>query len=561
MKRSVVLWLSLLFLAGEMPGQNLVPNWDFEEVLNCNFIIDALDTSYTYGGVVPGWCNPSMAGTPDYFHACYVLHPLYNFSVPLNYTDYKYSRSGEAYTGILLSSSGNKMVEDREYIQARLLGTMHKGMSYCVGFYAAFSFGLSEIPVRNQVAIRDWGAYLSVDRPFNPCRDTPNKPDDCFLIAGDPQIRPDTFITDTMNWTLVHGVYVAEGGEQWITLGNFVPLWSSVLDTFAMGSWPEAYRSYYFIDDVFVIPMDDGALLPPDTLLCAHDLPLLVEAAPGFTNYRWAHGPTSPSIVIDAPGVYVLQADYEWGCVITDTFRVVLQEVGPGDMVTISECELALPFTYEAPEVPEAIYYAWSDGTDGPRLEVSECGLYTLDIGLRCGTRQDSLLVTIYATPLLDLGPPQDLCQDGRIVPVTLSNVQPLPNYRWSTGETAPLILVETPGVYGLSTETPCGMFHTELVLSGCEARIYVPNVFAPGSGISPNNVFRAFAVHATIVSLDIYQRWGGHVLGLRTEDPTWDGTWRGQDCAPDIYVYRIGYVVPPDDRIHYMQGEVLLMR
>lgn len=544
-----------------MPGQNLVPNWDFEEVLNCNYIVLPYDTSYANGLVVPGWCNPAIAGSPDYFHSCYVAHPHFNYSVPSNNIGYQNPRSGLAYAGISLTASGNKNIEGREYIQARLRSPLLPGHSYCVGFYTAYTSGILEPPITNQVSIRDWGAYLSVDRPFNPCQDTPNKPDDCLLLAGDPQIRPDTFITDTLNWTLVHDVYVAEGGEQWITLGNFVPLWSSVIDTFAIGSWPEASISYYYIDDIFVIPMDDGALLPPDTQLCAHELPFLVEAAPGFTNYRWAHGPTSPSIVIDAPGVYVLQADFEGGCVITDTFRVIIQEAGQGEMVAIEECELALPFIYEAAEVQDAIHYTWSDGTQGPRLEVSQGGLYTLDIGLRCGTRQDSLLVTIYATPLMDIGPPQDLCQDGRIVPVSLSNVQPLPNYRWSTGETSPSILVETPGVYRLSTETPCGMFHTELVLSGCEARIYVPNVFAPGSGISPNNVFRAFAVHATIVSLDIYQRWGGHVLSLRTEDPTWDGTWRGQEAAPDIYVYRIGYIVPPDDTIHYMQGEVLLMR
>jgi gliding motility-associated-like protein len=559
MKRIILIVLSMLQLAGYVSGQNLVPNWDFEEVLNCNYIVLPFDTSCANGLVVPGWCNPAIAGTPDYFHSCYVPHPNFNYSVPLNNLGYQHPRSGDAYAGIVISGSGNKMIESREYIQAMLLAPLLEGRSYCVGFYTAFAF--RDIPIANIVSIQDWGAYLSVDRPFNPCQDTPNKPDDCFLLAGDPQIRPDTFITDTMNWTLVHGVYVAEGGEQWITLGNFVPLWTSILDTFAIGSWPDAYISYYFIDDVFVIPMDDGALLPSDTLLCTEDLPLYVEAASGFSNYRWSHGPTSPSIVIDAPGVYVLQADYEGGCVITDTFRVILQQVDQGEMVTVQECESALPFSYVAPAIPDAISYAWSDGTEGQSLEVAQGGLFTLDIGLRCGIRTDSLYVEIYPEPVLDLGPPLDLCQEGILVPVTLFNTTSLPNYLWSTGETTSTIIVETPGRYRLSTDSPCGFFYAEIEVAGCEARIYIPNVFAPNSGISPNNQFKAFAVHATIVSLDIYQRWGGHVLSLRSGDISWDGTWKGQDCPPDLYVYRIGYTKPLDDTIYYIDGEVMLVR
>ncbi len=41
------------------------------------------------------------------------------------------------------------------------------------------------------------------------------------LFSYTPQINETTVITDTANWTLVSGLFIANGGEQYIIIGNF----------------------------------------------------------------------------------------------------------------------------------------------------------------------------------------------------------------------------------------------------------------------------------------------------------------------------------------------------
>jgi hypothetical protein len=57
-------------------------------------------------------------------------------------------------------------------------------------------------------------------------------------------------ITDTLNWVLISDTIIAQGGEQYITIGNFMQ--DSLSDTLFLYNqgW---HDSYYFIDDVSVI--------------------------------------------------------------------------------------------------------------------------------------------------------------------------------------------------------------------------------------------------------------------------------------------------------------------
>jgi hypothetical protein len=64
-----------------------------------------------------------------------------------------------------------------------------------------------------------------------------------------PQINDTNVITDTLNWVLIYGEYVAHGGEQYLTIGNFFP--DALTDTVHVIS-SGGGAAYYFIDDVNV---------------------------------------------------------------------------------------------------------------------------------------------------------------------------------------------------------------------------------------------------------------------------------------------------------------------
>lgn len=66
-----------------------------------------------------------------------------------------------------------------------------------------------------------------------------------------PQISNPTnnLISDTIGWTLVSGLYTAAGGENYITIGNFLDDANTNHVTFNPTGWA---RGYYWIDDVSV---------------------------------------------------------------------------------------------------------------------------------------------------------------------------------------------------------------------------------------------------------------------------------------------------------------------
>ena len=94
-----------------------------------------------------------------------------------------------------------------------------------------------------QIHIDKIGAYFSID--------TIN-PDSNYLFNLNPQIEnpANLMLSDTMNWMEVSGFFIANGGEQFITLGCFRPDSALTMDSALIWSEPGAY---YFLDDISVI--------------------------------------------------------------------------------------------------------------------------------------------------------------------------------------------------------------------------------------------------------------------------------------------------------------------
>ena len=207
-------------------GQNIVPNPSFETITSCVLPNGGVNTGY-----VPPWDSPTD-GTPDPYNSCSTSCT----SVPNNCSGFQHPYSGNGYTGIGLWGVcfGN---DCREYIQVELDSVLLPGQKYCASFYVSLAntselacnnFGMYFSDIHNYIA----GGYL----PLN------------FT----PQINDTSIISDTLNWTLVYGQYIAHGGERYIIIGNFFS--NALTDTLHLvqNSNPLNYYGYYFVDDVNV---------------------------------------------------------------------------------------------------------------------------------------------------------------------------------------------------------------------------------------------------------------------------------------------------------------------
>jgi hypothetical protein len=135
-------------------------------------------------------------------------------------------------------------------MSVQLTSPLVSGETYTVSFFASLS--------EHSAFAARFGARLSQDL---------SAPFDGYLMLAPEHISVPYVITDTDNWTLVSGSYVAQGGEQFLTIGSFFG--DNDCDTLpAGGNYPMAY---YYIDDISV-SVDLTAGQPEET-------------APGFTLY------------------------------------------------------------------------------------------------------------------------------------------------------------------------------------------------------------------------------------------------------------------------------------
>lgn len=246
-------WTSLAaFIAMLIPlhvvsqeADNMVFNPSFEEYTRCPERVEAM-------GVMNGvdaWWQPT-AGSSDYFNTCSER----DCSVPRNKMGNQMPRTGNAYCGIYCSQASY-----REYLQTELKAPLQAGRRYRVSFYVS----LAE---KSPHAVATLGALLSRERLSDTTWDVlmrrevtwyGDNQSQTIAVSYRPQVvhSADSVLADTKGWTLVSGDFTAEGGERFLTVGNFNSFNSStVVETHSPSAVLQG--AYYYIDDVSVLPLE-----------------------------------------------------------------------------------------------------------------------------------------------------------------------------------------------------------------------------------------------------------------------------------------------------------------
>ncbi len=221
---SILIILNTGFFAN---GQNLVPNSSFEEHTGCPNNPGNIWRATPWIGVY---------GSIDYYNEC--GNEL--FDIPVSWGGGGYAKTGEAYSGLLVF--GEITSNNREYLGIQLNDTLVNGDRYIVTFFLSMADS-------NWYSVKNFGAYFSESQP--PANLS-------YILSLEPQITySDTvFIDDKKGWTKIEGSFIAQGGETFMTIGNFDN--DSETDTLFVDSgavpnpsfpyyWTNAY---YFIDDV-----------------------------------------------------------------------------------------------------------------------------------------------------------------------------------------------------------------------------------------------------------------------------------------------------------------------
>lgn len=133
--------------------------------------------------------------------------------------------------------------------------------------------------------------------------------------------------------------------------------------------------------------------LGPDTTIC-YNAPFLLSPSPDFSHYQWQHGPQTPQVNIEKPGLYVLEAEYPCG-IQRDSITIRIHpepqlefQLGTDTFNCNNDFELVeieLNPGYGHPN------YLWSDGSTQAGILVSKPGLYWVQSQYPCELLIDSI--------------------------------------------------------------------------------------------------------------------------------------------------------------------------
>ncbi len=399
-------------------GQNLVPNPGFEVYTSCPVGIGS--------GILE--CDPwlSFAGTVDYFNTC----NSGSVGVPTNFQGYQPAHGGNGYVGAYFKTASFTY---REYPSVVLLSPLDAGVAYTISFYinnANTSCGVDHV-----------GAYVSEFPPSVTGG----------YIDVDPQVSgPIQYYSDTVEWILICGSFIAEGGEQYITLGNFFSDAETSWDTLCQ---PDPPLSYYYFDDVSLVEGDpDGLELELGDPVEACDFYIIDPGLPDLF-YNWEDGSHGPTLTVTTSGTYSLTVSS--GCEIAiDSIEVTIYAFDPVD-IGPEELILCVGDSYVVSLDPDIGEYEWSDGSTESEYIITTPGTYQVTMDDGCELTTDEIVVTSLDVPdPFSLGDDIHICPGGEI---EFYFDPGLGDFLWQDNNTSNNYIIYQEGTYELTISNMCG--------------------------------------------------------------------------------------------------------
>lgn len=334
--------------------------------------------------------------------------------------------------------------------------------------------------------------------------------------------------------------------------------------------------------DAFIVPVIDAGL---DTLVCRGKGTTL--SATGAVTYNWSPSTglscstcANPVAKPDTLTKYIVKGTTAQGCSNTDSVLVkVKQPFVMNNSIGDTLCKGSSVRLFAS----GAFSYTWSPSTGlsnttspTPLASPSTTTTYQV-IGTddrACFKDTGYVTVRVYPVPTVEAGADKtiNVGQQVDLIPKVSADVS---SVIWTPSQS--IVQHNFPGVTVKPNETT--QYTVEVKnAGGCKTRdnvtvfvicnganVFIPNTFSP-NGDGANDIFypRGSGLFS-IKTLRIFSRWGEVVYEKNNFMPNdvsagWNGTYKGQNLSPDVYVYMVD-IVCDNSSILTLKGNVALIK
>lgn len=349
--------------------------------------------------------------------------------------------------------------------------------------------------------------------------------------------------------------------------------------------------------EVQIFPLINVEVTPDTTLCTASSLTLTATSDQAGTTFEWFDNPdlsgtpigTGSVITVTPQGTvtyYVLASNV----FCTDTAAVTvnafpINAILPPEVI-ICEPVTSTDLTVVNLDPAQELTYVWSpanavtpatgSATVVVNLNLADDFQVALENQYGCRDTLNATVIVIDLEGTVTGTAVPDTIILGNSSTITVTGCA-LCSYEWTvpSGTIVPptgSVVVATP------TEVGENLYTVTVSLSGCSAsvsipvfvieaicdpdHIFLPNAFTPNND-GENDVLRLrsiFLDRLTDYELMIYNRWGQEIFRTQNVLDGWDGTFRGEQLAPDVYGFYMRVRCPEGEEL-IQKGNISLLR
>lgn len=257
----------------------------------------------------------------------------------------------------------------------------------------------------------------------------------CFGQTGNLTVNPPSSQYQWENGQTTQSISIDASGLYFVTITN------------ALGC---TGTSFYNVNAAPEIDEIVNFISPPQ--ICADGTAIVLASIGGAGTFVWSTGATTPNILVNQPGDYLVTATNSFGCTKTETINVpaatppvpVLNSPAfcPGFSATL------------AVSGGDFNMWTWSTGQNSPTITVNTAGTYTVvvrDANGCKGTATATVTAAPAAVPTVSAAP---YACNGQI---SLSANAGFTSYQWSNGQTTPTISAQSSGNYTVTVVNSAG--------------------------------------------------------------------------------------------------------
>ena len=297
--------------------------------------------------------------------------------------------------------------------------------------------------------------------------------------------------------------------------------------------------------------------LGADTNICQNDILTLNAMVNNANTYQWNTGALTPIINVTQLGLYWCEVTMQ-NCSFRDSLSVL--SIKPSPVVDLGNDQLhceGITTTLDATWLNSS--YLWQDGTTNPVYDVSQQGIYFVQVDLNGCTDSDTINIRYILKPRFTLGPDQMICPGNSFI--LNPTLNPAWQIKWQDGTTNPTYTVKQPGTYSLSATNNCGTTQDDIIVSKGICKVYVPSAFTPNND-GLNDLFRVTGTEViSEFELMIFNRWGELIFKTTDKTKGWDGKLKGASLSTGTFVYLLKYKDNTSGKSESLKGTVVLIR